>query len=95
MNSYDILTLVSLTAIFTAVILVIYKYAFNPQTIAKHVSSTQCPDRWTFNGSTNECEPNYPTQCRPFDPTAITLQTAEAKCNLANTCGTSWLGACA
>lgn len=83
-----IITLLAV-AIFTILFLVLYKYVINPQVVVQPAAGT-CPDRWNYNTSTKMCEPGYQTHCIPFDPTAPTLNTPAAKCNMARTCGTSW-----
>ena len=93
MASYDMIVGVIATVVFTVLLLVIYKFVINPQTVYNAVK-TQCPDAWTFNSGTGLCEPTYPTHCTPFDPNATTLGTAAAKCNVAQSCGTFWSGYC-
>jgi hypothetical protein len=84
------------TILFTLLFLVIYKFLINPQVVlpADLKSMSQCPDMWTFNMKTHMCEPNYKTECLPFDPQAPTLNTVLAKCNVARSCGTTWGGVC-
>lgn len=84
------------TAIFTVLFLVVYKFVINPSMVITPTPSSmsQCPDRWNFNASTKMCEPSYSTECMPFDPAAPTLNSVHAKCNLANTCGTTWGSNC-
>ena len=81
------------TAIFTVAFLALYKYAINPQ-IVVNIAKAQCPNRWTYNMATKNCEPQYETHCTAFDPSAPTLESASAKCNVAQSCGTSWTGNC-
>jgi hypothetical protein len=57
-------------------------------------SMSKCPDRWTFKPATAMCEPAYSTQCTPFNPSAPTLYSAAAKCELAKRCNTDWSGVC-
>jgi hypothetical protein len=93
MASYDMIVGVIATIVFTVLLLVIYKFVVNPQTVYNAVK-TQCPDAWTFNSGSRLCEPTYPTHCTPFDPKAQTLQTDAAKCNVAQSCGSFWSGYC-
>ena len=81
-----------LTIVFTCIFLVIYKYLVNPQIVVYADSSamSQCPERWLYNSGTSMCEPAYDTSCMPFDPKAPTLKSVKAKCNVANSCGTTW-----
>ena len=85
-----------MTAVFTAIFLVIYKYAINPQLIVTPSASSMstCPDRWNFNTVTKMCEPGYKTTCMPFNPDTPTLATVVGKCNVARSCGTTWSGFC-
>jgi hypothetical protein len=82
-----------LTIAFTLGILAVYKYVANPQMVYSPIQS-QCPDAWTFNLDTKKCDPTYDTHCTPFDPNAQTLDSAVAKCNVAQSCGTFWPGYC-
>uniref|UniRef100_A0A6C0CHE6 CPW-WPC domain-containing protein n=1 Tax=viral metagenome TaxID=1070528 RepID=A0A6C0CHE6_9ZZZZ len=91
MNSYDIFTTVIATALFTVILLAVYKYVLNPSMVIQ-TQINKCPDLWTYDGKM--CVPQYETQCSAFDPDAPTLQTDAAKCNTAHTCGTSWSGYC-
>jgi len=91
MNSYDMITTIIATILFTVVALAIYKYLLNPQAILK-VKAQKCPDMWSYDGKM--CVPNYSTGCTPFDPSAPSIQSAAAKCNTAHMCGTSWTGIC-
>jgi len=88
--------LLLLVVVFTFIILAILKYV-----VGVHIdipvtaqSLSQCPTRWNFNSSTTMCEPAYHTHCLPFNPSAATLNTVTAKCNLARSCGTDWSGVC-
>jgi hypothetical protein len=81
------------TVVFTVIILALYKFVANPQMVYSPNKSS-CPDAWTFNAATKKCEPTYPTHCTPFDPNATTLDSAVAKCNVAQSCGTFWSGYC-
>lgn len=83
-------------AIFTIVLLAIYKYALNPQIVVTPDPSTMdtCPDRWTFDPNKQMCEPNYPTHCLPFNPKSSNLTTVAQKCALAQRCNTGWSGMC-
>jgi hypothetical protein len=85
---------VALTAVFTVLFLVAYKLIVNPQVVITLNPSqmSKCPDNWTYDGSV--CRPNSQSTCMPFDPSASTIQTASAKCNLARSCGTTWNGMC-
>ena len=83
------------TVVFTVLLLLIYKYAINPQMVINSQElETKCPDAWNYNYTTLMCEPTYSTHCTPFDPYAQTLQSAVAKCNVAQSCGTFWPGFC-
>ena len=93
MSYSDLATAFVVTAVFTVLFLVAYKYIVNPQMVL-NVEKSQCPDRRTYNAGTKMCEPKYDTHCTPFDPDAPTLQTAEAKCNVAQSCGSFWSGNC-
>ena len=80
--------LVSLLTI--GLILVIYKYVFNPQVIPRSIGESVCPDNWLL--SNGLCEPQYETNCAAFDPNSLT-SSAQA-CNIARSCGTGWPGKC-
>lgn len=86
----------ALTAVFTVILLVIYKFVINPQIVLRLDSTkmARCPDNWKYNVATKLCEPNAATSCMPFSPDESTVQSAAAKCNLARTCGTTWSGMC-
>lgn len=92
----EYLSTTALTILFTIGFVLIYKFVVNPQVVltldAKKMG--KCPDGWTYNSGTSKCEPNMKTVCQPFDPSAPSIQSAVAKCNLARTCGTSWSGMC-
>ena len=85
-----------LVVIFTTIFLAIYKVYFNPQVVYSPTEkmSSRCPDRWNYNFGTGNCEPAYKTECFPFNPDATTLNSPAAKCNVAQSCGTSWSGVC-
>jgi hypothetical protein len=83
-----------LSIIFTVLFVVIYKFGINPQYVPTATAMAQCPDRWNYNSSTQQCEPGYSTHCLPFNPSVSTLSTMTSKCNLARSCGTSWSGMC-
>jgi len=51
----------------------------------------QCPARWSRDGETGECVPQYPTQCKSFNPDTY---TDAQKCDIAQSCGTYWKGLC-
>jgi hypothetical protein len=84
------------TIVFTLTFIVLYKFVINPQVVLTLDASkmAKCPDSWTFNSETRLCQPNMSTECYPFDPDAVAIQSAAAKCNLARQCGTSWSGMC-
>jgi len=92
----EYMTTAALTAVFTVVFLLIYKFVINPQMVVVPDMSkmSQCPDRWNYNPASKQCEAAYQTACLPFDPSASTLDSYTAKCNLARTCGTTWSGFC-
>jgi len=84
------------SAIFTVILLVIYKYVLNPQIVVPidGNSMAMCPDRWTYDSDKQVCEPQYSTHCLPFNPKAQTLTTPAEKCALAKRCNTDWSGLC-
>jgi len=86
-----------LTAVFTVVLILIYKFVINPQMIkrATNANMAKCPDMWVYNESAKQCEPKYDTDCVPFDPNQDILKTPTGKCNLARECNTTWSGFCA
>jgi len=86
----------ALTVLFTAILLIVYKYVINPQIVIRldTTKMAKCPDGWKYNLASNLCQPNAATSCMPFDPDASTIQSAIAKCNLARQCGTTWSGMC-
>jgi hypothetical protein len=86
----------ALTAVFTVILLIIYKFVINPQIVLTldPTKMAKCPDTWKYNVATKLCEPNSATSCMPFSPDESTIQSAAAKCNLARTCGTTWSGMC-
>ena len=90
----EYLSTVALTVLFTVLFIAAYKVLINPQIVitpdARKMS--KCPDNWTYDGTV--CRPNSQSICMPFDPSADTIQSASAKCNLARTCGTTWSGLC-
>jgi Plasmodium falciparum domain of unknown function (CPW_WPC) len=90
----EIVTTVLIAVIVTLVLLAVYKYVINPQMVIPAGKGSPCPDQWLFNVGSGMCEPQYTTTCGPFDPKTPTLQTPEAKCNLAHTCGTDWPANC-
>jgi hypothetical protein len=95
MGYYDMTVGIIATIVFTALLLVIYKFVVNPQKVISSESlQTTCPDSWKYNIGTKMCEPTGLTHCTPFDPSAQTLQSAAAKCNVAQSCGTFWPGYC-
>lgn len=77
--------------ITVGVLLVLYKFVFNPQAMPGKGLSAVCPDRWQYLDGL--CKPDYQTSCMPFNPTTITSDVQG--CNLARTCGTNWPGKCA
>jgi hypothetical protein len=83
-------------AIFTIILLAVYKYGLNPQIIIQPDSSsmTVCPDRWNLNSEKQMCEPSYSTHCLPFSPKSPNLTTVTQKCSLAGRCSTGWSGMC-
>ena len=85
-----------LVVLFTAGFLWAYKAFVNPQVVYSppEKMSSRCPDRWNYNYGTGMCEPAYKTECFPFNPDAPTLKSVPAKCNVAQSCGTSWSGVC-
>lgn len=85
---------IACTILFTVGFLLLYKFVIDPAIVIDLSQQTfaQCPDKWSYNGS--KCTANYQTNCLPFDPTAPTLNTAQAKCGLARRCGTTWNGFC-
>jgi hypothetical protein len=93
MAYYDMTAGIIATIVFTGLLLLAYKFVMNPQMVYSPMQTT-CPDAWTFNAGTKLCEPTYSTHCTPFDPNATTLQSAVAKCNVAQSCGTFWSGYC-
>jgi hypothetical protein len=92
----NFLVVLLLVIVFTASILAILKYAVGVhiELPASVQQMTQCPDRWNFNSTTKMCEPAYSTHCLPFNPSAATLNSVTAKCNVARSCGTDWSGIC-
>jgi hypothetical protein len=93
----ELLSTIAWTALFTVVFLVVYKFVINPQVILTLDTKkmAKCPDGWAYNVATSTCDPQVKTSCYPFDPDAVAMQSAPAKCNLARTCGTTWSGMCA
>lgn len=84
----DTLVIVVTLGVF-ALFTYIYLVKLQPTIVMKHVESENpCPDRWSFDGS--NCNPNYETQCNPFDP----LNYKGHECEIARSCGTSWKGLC-
>jgi hypothetical protein len=81
-----------LAAIFAVIFILIYKFILNPQYVPTNPTMAQCPDRWNYNTTTQQCEAAYSTHCLPFNPNTLTTMTA--KCNVARSCGTSWSGMC-
>lgn len=52
----------------------------------------KCPARWIFNTDTSECEPQYSTKCKAFNPDKV---SDVDKCDIVHSCGTYWKGLCA
>ena len=94
MKASDVLFPLLVAVVVTLGLLAVYKYVINPQMVIPAGKGAPCPDQWSFNVGSGMCEPQYPTTCTPFDPKTETLQTPEAKCNLARTCGTDWPANC-
>ena len=92
----EYLSTAALTLVFTVLMILAYKFLINPQVVLTLDGSkmAKCPDAWAFNSSSKLCEANMPTMCASFDPDAVAIQSAAAKCNLARTCGTTWSGMC-
>jgi len=92
----EYLSTAALTLVFTVMMILAYKFLINPQIVLTLDGSkmAKCPDAWAFNSGTGLCETNMPTHCTAFDPDAMAIQSAAAKCNLARTCGTTWSGMC-
>jgi hypothetical protein len=93
MNASDVLVSVFATVLFTVVFLALYKYLVNPQMVRPAGKGRACPDLWALTPD-GLCQPQYATICSSFDPKTSTLETPDAKCNLAHTCGTDWPGYC-
>jgi hypothetical protein len=93
MSYSDLAVAVIATAIFTVAFLALYKYVINPQKVLT-LAKSRCPERWSYNSQTKKCDPQYDTHCTAFDPDAPTLASAEAKCNVAQSCGSFWPGNC-
>jgi len=81
---------VAVSVVTVVVLILLYRFVFNPQTMVATSGSSTCPDRWSLDGGL--CVPSYDTTCAPFDPQTITSKAYG--CNLARTCGTSWPGMC-
>ena len=75
----------AVSAVITALLLVVYKLVINPQMLVT-TTPALCPDRWNYSSSM--CAPAYQTHCLPFNPQ--TVKTDSARCNIARTCGTNW-----
>jgi len=76
-----------------AVLLILYRFVFNPQIVtggSKSGAST-CPAAWSYMDG--KCMPPKGSVCAPFDPSKIT-SVVEA-CNTARACGSDWPGMCA
>jgi len=86
------LTIAVYSIVGITVIVLLYKYVFNPQMVLTPSvgKASQCPVNWSY--SAGLCHPEYGTSCMPFDPSKIT--SAESGCSLARTCGTDWSGMC-
>lgn len=52
---------------------------------------SKCPARWVFNTDTSECEPQYSTKCKAFNPNSV---SDVEKCDIVKACGTYWKGLC-
>jgi hypothetical protein len=85
-----------LVVLFTTGFLWAYKAFVNPQVVYSPdvKNASKCPDRWNYNSDTGMCEPAYSTPCFPFNPDAVAMNSSVAKCNVAQSCGTSWSGIC-
>ena len=83
---------VLLSIITIAIVLVLYRYVFNPKIVksGSKFNASTCPSGW--NHKDGLCTPSYPTSCSSFDPTKMT--SVAQSCNLARTCGTDWPGMC-
>jgi len=92
----EYITTAVVTALFTVILIVFYKYVINPQMILRPTLDNmgKCPDNWEYVESSKMCEPRYQTHCTPFDPEENTMKTVQSRCNVARTCGTTWGGFC-
>ena len=81
---------VIVSLVTVAVLLVLYKFLFNPQIVLDTSIAGKCPENWSFNGTL--CTPEYTTNCVAFDPS--TVKSSVQACNIARSCGTGWQGKC-
>ena len=59
--------------------------------IPRETAVSDCPSRWYYDTELKECKPTYSTKCKSFDPKRY---TSSEKCDIAQSCGTSWKGLC-
>lgn len=76
-----------------AVLLVLYRFVFNPQIVtgASRAGASICPSGWSY--SNGMCVPPHGSACGPFDPSKMT--SVVQSCNTARSCGYDWPGMCA
>lgn len=59
--------------------------------IPPETAISQCPSRWMYDVDSKECQPQYATQCKAFNPDQF---TTKEKCDIVTSCGTDWKGLC-
>jgi hypothetical protein len=84
----DAVVIVTTLGVFA---LIVYLYLLLKPTVILPPPSliSKCPTRWTYDPDTGDCTPQYPTQCKSFNPDAY-----PDKCGIASACGTTWKGLC-
>jgi hypothetical protein len=81
----------AIIALLTVIVLILaYRFLFNPQMLLVSGDPTVCPERWTYLDGL--CIPSYETSCAAFRPDVITSKAQS--CNIARSCGTNWPGKC-
>ena len=86
----DAVIIVTTLAVF-ALITFIYIKLKPTVVIPPESAVSTCPARWVYMTEKQECQPQYPTKCKPFNPESF---SDSEKCSIVQACGTYWKGLC-
>ena len=86
----DAVIIVTTLAVF-ALITFIYIKLKPTVVIPPESAVSTCPARWVYMTEKQECQPQYPTKCKPFNPESF---SDSEKCSISQACGTYWKGLC-